>query len=292
MKRKFDFMTVVGLLLCFGLLFFGMTTAKNAETQQIMFIPENLKNFWDPTSLAITVGGTFAVLAVMFPLAQLAKIPKHLKIIFMPRQYEPDKYIVMLVECAKKARMNGLLALEEDVTQMTDSFMKNSLQMVVDSVDPEKVRTQMESWLDNIDERHVQERSFYDKGFALAPAFGMLGTLIGLINMLQKMSDIESLGPNMAVSLITTFYGSMLANVIFAPISTKLSVRHDEEYLCMRIICEGVQAIQAGENPKLIEDRLLHLLPEYKQKKLVGKTGADDGEDGGKEKKPKKEKKK
>jgi chemotaxis protein MotA len=111
----------------------------------------------------------------------------------------------------------------------------------------------------------------------------MIGTLIGLVNMLQNMSDIDSLGPNMAVALITTFYGSLIANAIFLPISNKLRVRHEEEYLCMTIIAEGVQAIQAGENPKLVQERLIHMLPEYKQKKFnPGDGGSDDGESGGK----------
>ena len=164
---------------------------------------------------------------------------------------------------------------------MTDAFMKNSFQMVVDSVDQEKVKEQMDCWLANLDDRHSADRAFYDKGAELGPAFGMIGTLIGLINMLQNMSDIDTLGPNMAVALVTTFYGSLLANAFFLPISNKLRVRHEEEYLCMSIIAQGVQAIQAGENPKLVEERLIHMLPEYRQKKFnIGDSGSDD--DGGK----------
>ena len=172
---------------------------------------------------------------------------------------------------------------------MDDVFLKNSIQMIVDSVDPENVKVQMESWIDSVEERHLQECSFYEKGAALAPGFGMIGTLIGLINLMKKLDDIDSVGPNMAVALITTFYGSVMANVIFTPIANKLMVRHDEEYLCMRIISEGIQSIQAGENPNLIQERLLHMLPEYKQSKLR-KKGLE-GEDSGDGKKPKKEKK-
>jgi chemotaxis protein MotA len=110
----------------------------------------------------------------------------------------------------------------------------------------------------------------------------MIGTLIGLINMLQNMSDIDTLGPNMAVALVTTFYGSVLANALFLPISNKLRVRHEEEYLCMTIIAEGVQAIQAGENPKLVQERLVHMLPEYRQKKFAPDDSSAEGESGGK----------
>lgn len=282
MKRKIDLASIVGILLAVGLVLFGIVTAMetNPDTgaKTLLFVPENLKSFWDAPSVAIVVGGCFGCLLLMFPLSQFAKIPKHLKIIILPRQYVPTKYIDTLVECARKARINGLLALEEDAARMEDPFLRNSIQMLVDSVDPEKVKLQMESWLDNIDERHTQERSFYDKGAALGPAFGMIGTLIGLINMLKNLSDIATVGPNMAVALVTTFYGSLLANVIFMPISNKLRVRHDEEYLCMSIICEGVQAIQAGENPNLIQDRLLHLLPAYKQQTYTPTEGGEGGD--------------
>ncbi len=296
MKRAIDIASIVGIILAFGLVVFGMVygDVPELDSSEQPVLDENgdpvvnkgidfgrMGAFIDPPSIAIVIGGTIGTLVLMFPLSQMAKVPKHLAIVFMPKQYVPSKYIETLVECARKARMSGLLALEEDAANMTDPFMKNGIQMTVDSVDPEKVKTQMESWLDNIDERHAQERSFYDKGAALAPAFGMIGTLIGLVLMLGNLTDIESVGPNMAVALLTTFYGSILANIIFAPISNKLRVRHDEEYLCMRIVCEGVQAIQAGENPNLIQDRLLNLLPTYAQKKYSGGGGDGEGGDGG-----------
>ena len=245
-----------------------------------------MEHFIDPPSILIVIGGVFACLMFSFPPTQFAKIPKHLGIIFSPKVYNPEVYIAKIVECAKKARANGLLALEEDTNEMTDAFMKNSFQMVVDSVDQEKVKEQMDCWLANLDDRHSADRAFYDKGAELGPAFGMIGTLIGLINMLQNMSDIDTLGPNMAVALVTTFYGSLLANAFFLPISNKLRVRHEEEYLCMSIIAEGVQAIQAGENPKLVQERLVHMLPEYKQKKFnPGDSSSSDDEGGKKGKK-------
>ncbi len=292
MKKKLDLMSVIGMLLAIVLMFVGIILTKNNETGEMSINMINLKSFWDPTSVAIVVGGTFACLMLSFPLSQFTKIPKHLSICYMPKVYEPTKYIDQLVEFAKKARINGLLSLEEDVAEVNDAFLKNSVQMIVDSVDPEKVKSQMESWLDDMDERHGAERGLYDKGASLAPAFGMIGTLIGLINMLKNLSDMASVGPNMSVALITTLYGSMLANIFFAPISNKLHVRHEEEYLCKRIISEGVQAIQAGENPNLIRERLMHILPEYTQKKMnkaaAAAAGAGDGAEaaeGGKGKK-------
>ncbi|MCI2047883.1 MAG: motility protein A [Faecalibacterium sp.] len=284
MKRKIDINTLLGLVLGLGCMFLSIIISKDGVTGAYSISVINLGNFIDPMSILIVFGGTIAALMIMFPVSQFTHIPKHLQIILMPHTYEPTKYIETLVECAKKARINGLLALEEDLNAMDDPFMKQSIQMVVDSVDPEKVRTQMESWLDSMDERHAQERAFYDKGAAMGPAFGMVGTLIGLINMMKNLSDTASVGPNMAVALVTTFYGSLLANLIFSPISNKLQVRHEEEYLCLSLVSEGVQAIQAGENPNVIQEKLLRMLPAYKQKKYTGAAGAEGAEDGKKAK--------
>lgn len=282
MKRSIDIMSILGFILAFGLMVFGIVFAMDSETKEISITWENMGSFIDIPSIIITFGGVIATLMFMFPVSQFAKIPKHLAIIFSPKVYNPETYIAKIVECAKKARANGLLSLEEDTNAMTDNFMKNSFQMIVDSVDQEKVKEQMDCWLANLDDRHNSDRVFYDKGAEMGPAFGMIGTLIGLVNMLKDMSDMDSLGPNMAVALITTFYGSLVANALFVPISNKLRVRHEEEYLCMSIIAEGVQAIQAGENPKLVQERLIHMLPEYKQKKFNPADSGSDDDGGGK----------
>ncbi len=286
MKRKIDIMSIVGLLLAFAMMVMGIILVKNtAEDGTVTYTIEmgNFSSFIDPTSVAIVVGGTFACLFIMFPGNMLAKIPKHIGIVFLPQQYVPTKYIEQIVELAKTARINGLLSLEEKAAEIKDPFLKNSIQMIVDSVDPEKVKVQMESWIDDLDDRHSSERAIYNQGAALGPAFGMIGTLIGLINMLKSLQDIESVGPNMAVALITTLYGSMLANIFFSPFANKLGVRHEEEMLCKRIVCEGIQAIQSGENPNLIQDRLMHMLPEYQLKKLAKKGGGAAAAEGGEE---------
>lgn len=278
MKKKFDLMSAIGLFFGVVLIIFGIMLVKSttdAGTSEYSISVINLKNFLDPSSVLIVIGGVAATLMIAFPAEQFKRVPKHMRIIFSPQAFEPDEYIDILTECAKKARINGLLALEENVNEIQNVFLKNSLQMVVDSIDPEKVKLQMESWIDSVDERHTRERAFYDKGATLSPAFGMIGTLIGLINMLKVLDDVASVGPNMAVALLTTFYGSCLANIFFIPISNKLRVRHEEEYLCMQIVYEGVQAIQAGENPKLIREKLVHLLPQYEQSGLLEENGQE-----------------
>ena len=163
--------------------------------------------------------------------------------------------------------MKGLLSLEDKLNGINDDFLRNSLMLVVDSVEPEKVKQLLESEIDYLDDRHAQDRDFYDKGAAFAPAFGMIGTLIGLINMLQALDDPDAIGPAMSVALVTTFYGSVLANMVFLPVSYKLKNRHEQEILCKMLISEGVQAIQAGENPKFIEEKLNQFLPSYLSKR-------------------------
>ncbi len=279
-KKAIDIATIIGVVLSFGLVFFGIIVVVDNDTKAITGINmDALINFYDLPSVLIVIGGTIGVLLMMFPITQFTKIIKHASILYMPKVYDPAKYITELTEIAQKARVSGLLSLEEDVAQMDDMFMKNSVQMIVDSVDPEAVKAQMEEWMGHIEGRHEQECSFYDKGAAIAPGFGMIGTLIGLVNLMKNLSDINSVGPSMAVALITTFYGSVLSNVVFMPIGNKLRVRHEEEFLCLLIISEGVQAIQAGENPKFIETKLLNMLPEYKQKELIkkGKIQSNSG---------------
>lgn len=273
-----DLMTLLGWVVGFGLVGFGIiySAATNTAPSDINWLA--FKWFWDPSSVAITIGGCVAALMVAFPLSSFAKIGKHLKICILPKKYDPYTYIDQIVDFAKEARMKGLLSLEDKLNETKDDFLRNSLMLVVDSVDPEKVHNLLQAELDHLDERHAQDRAFYDKGGAFAPGFGMIGTLIGLVKMLQNMSDPDSLGPSMATALLTTLYGSLIANLFFSPISNKLRIRHEEEYLCKVLICEGVEAIQAGENPNFIYEKLEKLV--LKSKKRKG-SGGGEGEEGG-----------
>ena len=196
---------------------------------------------------------------------------------------------MQIVDLATEARINGLLSLETKLEETSDTFLKNSMMLVVDAVDPEKVKTLLETELDYLDERHAQDRGFYDKAASYGPAYGMIGTLMGLINLLKQLDDPSAVAPAMAVALVTTFYGSILANMMFLPISNKLKVRHEEEYLCKMIVAEGVQAIQAGNNPKFIQEKLTQLIPGYLASKMEGaSSGGGGGEEGGKKKGKKK----
>ncbi len=268
-----DLLSILGIILGFGLMILSILMGDGPNDTTIL-IPSQLEGFWDPASVMVVLGGTIAALMVSFPLKSFAKIPKHLKIIFAPKKYNPQKYIEQIVFFAKEARINGLLALEDKLNETKDAFLKNSLLLVVDSVEPEKVRTLLNNELEYMDERHSQDMAFYNKASEYAPAFGMAGTLIGLINLLANMTDQDALAANMSVALVTTFYGVLLANLLFKPIANKLKARHEEEYLCKMIISEGVQAIQDGDNPTFIQEKLTRLLPAYSLKgELKGANG-------------------
>ena len=275
-----DVLSILGFILAVGLVMFGMTF--DQESMRIVY--HNLKAFLDIPSMAITIGGTLGVMMISFPAGAFKKIGSHLKFIVKPYQYSPTDSVDQIVNLATEARMKGLLSLEDKLNEIDEPFLHNSLMLGVDS---EKVRKAMETELEQLDERHALDRRFYEKAASFAPAFGMIGTLVGLILMLGNMSDVDALAKGMAVALITTLYGSLLANVVCLPMASKLKARHDEEFLCKQLVMEGVLAIQEGENPKFIEEKLYKLLP-ASYKKPADKGEKQDGNNDGKKNSKKK----
>lgn len=247
---------IIGWVLAFGLTVFGIMNGGQ------------LGYFIDIPSIAITVGGTLGGLIASFPISTLKALPKLFKIALFPPKYNPQKYIDEIVEYARIARSQGILTLEDSANKAKDPFMKKSLLLLVDANDTEKIREMLEDAINFTDERHSGNRAFFEKGVALAPAFGMLGTLVGLVNMLKVMNENPAgLGDSMATALITTFYGSLLANVIFGPLDSALKNANDSEILCMQIICQGAMAIAAGSNPALIREKLEFMLADKDIKK-------------------------
>lgn len=184
--------------------------------------------------------------------------------------------------------------MEEKANELEDPFYKRSIMLIVDATDAEQVKEMLEAEVQSMADRHSDEAAIYERASAYAPAFGMIGTLIGLINMLRSM-DLESggsdgIGLNMSVAMITTLYGVVLANLFFNPIAKKLEIRNTEEILYRQIIIEGVLGIQAGDNPKTLKERLVSSLSKKQQEALLGSEGGEG--DGGKEKKEKKKKSK
>ncbi len=245
---------------------------------------DKLGNFVDASSILIVVGGTLAVVIACYP--KLAKsFPAHIKIMLRAKAFDPTIYVEQLVELAQIARKNGLLALEEKANEQTDPFFKQAIMLIVDANDPDRVRSILENDIEQTSARHQEVVAMYERGSNAAPAFGMIGTLIGLINMLKGLdgADMDALGPNMSVALVTTFYGSFLAHVIFNPIAANLTARDEEEVLCRQIVVEGIMAIQSGENPKFLRERLLTFMKQNQR--------SEEGEGGGEPKEKKGRKK-
>lgn len=228
----------------------------------------DIKSFIDFPSMAVTLGGSLAALVVSFPMKELLKVPKILKLLLKKESEDKTRMILLFSEMARKARRDGLLALEDDLSTMEDDFLLSGLQMVVDGVEPDVIREILMLKMESAERRHRMGQNIFTKWGELAPAFGMLGTLIGLVVMLANLQDAAAIGSGMAVALITTFYGALLANLIFIPIASNLSVQTDEEMIFKELVIEGVLQIQAGTNPRILEEKLSTYLSTEELKSL------------------------
>ena len=211
---------------------------------------------YDMPSVFIVVIGTIGVTVMCFPLSRLFKLHKVMLRAFFNKQSDTVGIILDLVKYAELARREGILSLENLVDEMKDPFIVRGIKMAVDGTDPELIKQVMETELEAMMERHTQGKQLFDAVAKYAPAFGMIGTLLGLIFMLGSMSDPSSIGPSMAVALITTLYGAMIANIFAGPISEKLLARDIEEVQLKTIIIAGVMAIQSGDNPRVVQSKL------------------------------------
>lgn len=220
----------------------------------------DLGAFINIPSLITVMGGTFAALIIAFPFQSILRILSISKIALNEGKIDFVKIISALVSFSEKARREGLLALEDDIEEVDNSFLKKGVQLVVDGTDPELVRAIMMIDLSKIEDRHVKGKDIFDMAGAFAPAFGMIGTLMGLITMLANLTDKASIGLGMSLALITTFYGAILSNLIFQPMAKKLQIRSENEILLREIILEGTLSIQSGDNPRVLKDKLIAFL--------------------------------
>ena len=253
---------IIGLVGALAVFLFGCITSLTVYPEFSFSVNiANLWNFFDAASIFITIGCTIFVVVSSFPGSALKNVPKHFKVILNSKKFNPMYYIDQLVELAQTARKNGLLSLEEKANEQDDPFFKQAIMLIVDANDPDKVKAILENDIECMSARHEDAAGMYDKASSVAPAFGMVGTLVGLINMLKSMSldggGASDLGTNMGTALITTLYGCILAHVFFGPIAQNLRVRDSEEVLCKEIIVEGIMSIQAGSNPKALREKLL-----------------------------------
>jgi chemotaxis protein MotA len=226
--------------------------------------------FISPASVLITFGGAFSAVFISYSMKSHQGLGGVVRNAIFTRSIGVENIIPTLVSFAEKARREGLLSLEDDVSKLDDQFLRKGIQLVVDGTDPELVRSILKTELIFIEERHsTGERIFRDLG-TFAPAFGMMGTLIGLIQMLANLEDPSTIASGLATALITTFYGSVGANLIFIPIANKLNFRSREEILVKEVMVEGILSIQSGDNPRIVNEKLVSFLSQKDRGKVEG----------------------
>lgn len=239
-----DLSTVIGIVASFAL----MIIAIMLGSPLILFI--------DPASVVIVVGGTLGATLVHYPFKAVFGAMGVFKKAVFHKDTPPQEIIAQLIQFAGKARKEGILALESFLDEVKDPFFQKALQMAVDGQEAEAMKEMLDKEIEYIQERHESGADIFVAIGTYAPAMGMIGTLIGLVQMLQSMSDPSSIGPAMAVALLTTFYGAIIANIICMPIAGKLKTRSAEEVLSKTLIAEGMRCVLAGENPRLMEQKL------------------------------------
>ncbi|MBD1581205.1 flagellar motor protein PomA [Pseudoalteromonas sp. S16_S37] len=248
-----DLATVIGILGAIGLIVMSMFMSSDGEI--IMFA--------DAASAVIVFGGSLFIVLANFSTPKFFVIGKVVGKAFMFKIETPEELIEKAVELADSARKGGFLALEE--ADIPNSFMRKGVDMLVDGHDADVVRATLQKDISLTTNRHDEGASLFKKLGDIAPAMGMIGTLIGLVAMLSNMDDPKAIGPAMAVALLTTLYGAFLANVVAIPIQSKLELRRDEEELNQRLILDAILGIQDGQNPKVIEGILKNYLPASKR---------------------------
>lgn len=244
-----DLATVIGISSAFALVLIAMSLGGSPLM------------FFDVPSVLVVVGGTIGVTLVNYPLRDVLKLVGVVKNVFFHSLVPLPQVINQFVEFATKARREGILALETSMKEVDDQFLAKGLQLTIDGLEPGNIKEIMETEIDYVAERHRLGAEIFMTMGTFAPAMGMIGTLIGLVQMLQNMSDPNAIGPAMAVAIITTFYGACMANILFLPMSGKLKTRSQEEVMTKEVILNGVLAIARGDNPRVIEQKLHSFLP-------------------------------
>ncbi len=248
-----DIATILGIFSAFGLVILAIGSGGGISL------------FVNIPSLMIVVGGTIGATMINYPLKEVLGSLKVVKNVFFAKKQNTDEISGSFVEFATKARREGILALEPFVHEVENEFMQKGLQLSVDGLEPQTISEILNKEIEAMKGRHQLGAEIFATLGTFAPALGMIGTLIGLVKMLQSMNEPSKIGPAMAIALLTTFYGSVLANLVFMPISGKLKTRSSEESQLMEMVVSGVVALTNGDNPRILEQKLLVYLPPGKR---------------------------
>jgi len=257
-----DIATIIGLVAGVSLLLWAIMGKSDLGT------------FMDSSSVAIVCGGAVSASLIGFPMRNILGIANVVKNCFFAKAQNANDLIADMVRYAEIARRDGILSLENITHEINDPFIVSGIQMAVDGTDPDLIETIMMNDLETIESRHNEGRALFENIGKYAPAFGMIGTLIGLVIMLKNMNDPATIGPAMAVALLTTLYGALIANLVALPMADKLGLRSREELLLKMIVIKGVMAIQSGDNPRIVEQKLkIFLLPHRGRQEFLRKPG-------------------
>lgn len=263
-----DIATIIGIVVGAVMIVFGILTSGGVAA---------LGNFIDVPSIVITFGGTISALITSNSIESFISSLKAAGAAFKQPVLNEAETIRKIIELSNVARKEGLLALEEAGSNLEDEFMKKGIMLIVDGTEPELVRGILETELTCVEGRHKSVIGFWEFMASMGPAWGMIGTLIGLVNMLKNLEDSSTIGPNMAVALLTTLYGSMIANWIATPIANKLGANNAAEVQLKEVTIEGLLSIQAGENPRVIEEKLKSFIAPSKRNDVSGNGGGSEG---------------
>lgn len=235
-----------------------------------------LEAMYSLEAVVLVVCGTMAWALVSYPLETVIGMGKLYKNAFFPKVSDPHVLIETIVGYAETARREGILALEQAVGADEDPFLSQGVRLAVDGTEPDLIMDILETEVRFLNERHkMGQEMFYDLG-ETAPSMGMIGTLIGLILMLRDLSDPAAIGPGMALALVTTLYGAVMANIVYKPYSAKLKNLNNQEMLVKKMVIEGIMAIQSGDNPRIVEHKLMVFLPPKYRRATASEKGADD----------------
>ena len=246
-----DIASLAGVLIGLIMVIFGIISSGGVAA---------MGNFIDIPSVLITIGGSLSSVLGANKLNGFITGLKSISLPFKDTTKDPAETIKQVIDLANVGRKEGLLALEEAANGIEDDFLKKGIMLVVDGTDPELVRGILETDLVCLEDRHKSVVTFWEYWGEMGPAWGMIGALVGLVNMLKNLEDSSTIGPNMAVALLTTLYGSLIANWLCSPFGNKLKVNNALEVTIKTITIEGLLSIQAGENPRVIEEKLKSFL--------------------------------
>ncbi|MRG87726.1 flagellar motor protein MotP [Salinibacillus xinjiangensis] len=268
MKRK-DILTPIGIFVGITMVFVGIFTNGGLG---------GVTSFIQISSILVVIGGLIGAILVNFSLRELKLTFKVFKEAFRQNDTNLRQLIQLFVQLSEKARREGLLALENEVEDVEDPFIKKGILLAIDGIEPEVIQDIMNAEIVAIEERHQKGRAIIQKAGEYAPAWGMIGTLIGLVLMLNNLTNPETIGPSMAVALLTTFYGTLLANLVFTPMAGKLENKTEDEMFLKQIVIEGVIGVQSGQNPKILEEKLSAFLSNEEKNELVDEEEEEQAE--------------